>query len=72
MSETKEKKAPTLPKDVSEKFDCVIVPCVVHIQNPKDLAGRYDLTQINMATAERLAKAKKYLVAKTPVAADKK
>lgn len=64
MSETKQKKAPALPKEVAEKFDCVIVPCVVHVQNPKEIAGRYDLTKINLTTAEKLAAAKKYLVAK--------
>lgn len=70
MSEIKQKKAPTLPKDVAEKYDSVIVPCVVHIQNPKAIAGRYDLTKISLATADKLAAAKKYLVAKKP--ADKK
>lgn len=59
-----EKKSPTLPKEVAEKYDCKIVPCVVVISKPAELAGRYDLTQISLANAERLAKAGKYLVAK--------
>lgn len=66
MSETKEKKSPSLPKEVAEKYDCVIVPCVVHISKPKEIAGRYDLTQINLETADKLAKAGKYLKTKEP------
>lgn len=65
-----EKKAPTLPKEVAEKYDCVIVPCVVTIRKPAEIAGRYDLTQITLANAEKLAKAGKYLVVKK--AAEKK
>lgn len=59
-----EKKAPTLPKEVAEKYDAVIIPCVVTITKPAEIAGRYDLTQITLANAEKLAKAGKYLVAK--------
>lgn len=59
-----EKKAPTLPKEVAEKYDSVIIPCVVTISKPLEIAGRYDLTQISLANAEKLAKAGKYLVAK--------
>lgn len=59
-----EKKSPTLPKEVAEKYDCKVVPCVVVISKPVEVAGRYDLTQITLANAEKLAKAGKYLVAK--------
>lgn len=65
-----EKKAPTLPKEVAEKYEAVIIPCVVTIRKPAEIAGRYDLTQITLANAEKLAKAGKYLVAKK--AAEKK
>ncbi len=64
MSANTEKKTPVLPKDVAEKYDCLIVPTVVHIQKPKELAGRYDLTKISLPQAEKLAKAGKYLKAK--------
>ena len=70
MSETKQKKSPSLPKEVAEKYDCVIIPCVVNITKPANIAGRYDLTQITLANAEKLASANKYLVAKK--SADKK
>lgn len=58
-----EKKSPTLPKEVAEKYECSIIPTVVVISKPKEVAGRYDLTQISLANAERLAKAGKYLKA---------
>lgn len=72
MSETIQKKAPSLPKEVAEKYDCVIVPCVVNISKPAEIAGRYDLTQISLANAEKLAKAGKYLSAKESAKVDKK
>ena len=72
MSETKEKKAPTLPKEVAEKYDCVIVPCVVNVTKPAEIAGRYDLTQITLANADKLAKAGKYLKPKQEAKTEKK
>lgn len=72
MSETNGRKAPNLPKEVAEKYDCVIVPCVVTISKPVEIAGRYDLTQISLANAEKLAKAEKYLKPKEAAKADKK
>ncbi len=66
------RKFPSLPKDVAEKFDCAIVPCVVNIIKPAEIAGRYDLTEITLANAEKLAKAGKYFKAKDKAAkADK-
>lgn len=64
MSETNQKKTPSLPKEVAEKYDCVVIPCVVNISKPAEIAGRYDLTKITMANAEKLAKAGKFLKAK--------
>lgn len=72
MSEIKDKKAPSLPKDVAEKYDCVIVPCVVTISKPDEIAGRYDLTQITLANADKLAKAGKFLKPKEAAKAEKK
>ncbi len=72
MSETKEKKAPALPQEVAEKYDCVIIPCVVNISRPAEIAGRYDLTQITLANAEKLAKAGKFLKPKDAAKAEKK
>lgn len=67
-----QKKDPTLPKEVAEKYDCVVVPCVVTISKPVEIAGRYDLTQITLANAEKLAKAGKFLKPKQETKADKK
>lgn len=67
-----EKKAPSLPKEVAEKYDCSIVPCVVTISKPPAIAGRYDLTQITLANAKKLADAGKYLKAKEPKTSEKK
>ena len=67
-----EKKAPTLPKEVAEKYDCVVIPCVVTISKPAEIAGRYDLTQISLANAEKLAKAGKFLKPKEGAKSDKK
>jgi hypothetical protein len=58
------KQKPQLPKEVAEKYDCTITPTVVIINSPKAIAGRYDLTKINLEQADRLAKNKKYLVEK--------
>lgn len=60
-----DKKEPTLPKEVAEKYDCTVVPCEVIIQRPKEVAGKYNLTKISLADAGKLSKAGKYLVAKT-------
>ena len=67
-----EKKAPSLPKEVAEKYDCVVIPCVVTISKPVEIAGRYDLTQISLANAEKLAKAGKFLKPKEGAKSDKK
>lgn len=58
-----EKKTPTLPKEVAEKYESTIVPCVVIISKPAEIAGRYDLTEISLSNAEKLSKAGKYLKA---------
>lgn len=60
-----EKKQPTLPQAVAEKYNCTVVPCEVIIQHPKEVADKYDLRKISLADAEKLAKAGKYLVAKS-------
>lgn len=72
MIDIKEKKAPELPKEVAEKYDCLIMPCVVNISKPMEIAGRYDLTEITLANAEKLAKAGKYFKPKEAAKAEKK
>ena len=67
-----ENKTPTLPKEVAEKYDCLIIPTVVNISKPAEIAGRYDLTQITLANAEKLANAGKFLKLKELAKADKK
>ena len=62
MSEVKTKNV--LPNDVAAKYDCTIVPSEVIIQNPAEIAKKWDLRKISLADAEKLAKAGKYLVEK--------
>lgn len=66
-------KLPKLPEEVGKKYDCSIVPTTVTIQKGV-AAGTYDLRTIDLATAEKLAKAGKYLTEKNAAKglADKK
>lgn len=59
------KQKPQLPAEVAKKYDCTVTPTVVIINNPKSIAGRYDLTKLNMEQADKLAKNGKYLVEKS-------
>ncbi len=63
----------SLPSAVAEKYNCSITPGVVIISKPVEVAGRWDLTQLSLDDAAKLAKAKKYLTEKgKPAPAEKK
>jgi hypothetical protein len=66
-------KKPKLPEEVAKIYDCSIVPTTVTIQKG-EAKGTYDLRTIDLATAEKLSKAGKYLKEKNPPkgVADKK